>query len=70
MVEKHFRCWGISKESPDYGVSADENRFTDMVNEVRRAEEILGDGHKRGPLECEMPLFNTCRRTAAKPLRG
>ena len=69
-IEKHFRLDEVGEESPDYGVSATPAEFAEMVRQIRRTEKALGNGKKEGPLECEMELYRTCRRSNGKPLRG
>lgn len=70
MIEKHFRSHNTDPKSPDFYVSSGPGLFRVMVNAVKRIQELLGDGEKTGPLECEMELFRTCRRTNKKTLRG
>lgn len=70
MVEKHFRCEGVADSSPDYDVSAHDWELRELVEQVQNVEAILGTGAKAGPLPVEMPLFQTCRRSKDKPLRG
>lgn len=69
MIEKHFKC-NDTIVSPDAPHSATPAELRTLVALVHEAEQALGSGRKRGPLPCEMPLFETCRRTNDKPLRG
>ena len=69
MIEKHFKI-DDSIRSPDMEHSATAMQMQTLVKRVREAEGALGTGEKNGPLECERPLFETCRRSNDKPLRG
>lgn len=84
-IEKHFRLdcprqdWqelapGINTEqfirSLDFRVSATPEQFYEMVVACERARQTLGTGEKNGPLACEEELYDTCRRSNSKPLRG
>ncbi len=69
MIEKHFRMSEVT-DSPDAGHSLHEFGFAVMVEQIKRVQAILGDYAKNGPLPCEIPLYETCRRSDSKPLRG
>jgi sialic acid synthase SpsE len=68
-IEKHFRLGRVTS-SPDAPHSMPPNQFARMVAQLHRVEQVIGTGYKTGPLPCEMPLFETCRRSNSKTLRG
>jgi N,N'-diacetyllegionaminate synthase len=75
IIEKHFWTDALvdkkhPSQSPDFLHSASFDEFKNMVAAVKTAEKMLGKGEKEGPLPCEMPLYETARRTNEKPLRG
>lgn len=69
MIEKHFRAWDVL-DTPDSSHSVNPGWFQKMVFDVEQARVIRGTGRKTGPLDCEKPLYATCRRTNDKPVRG
>jgi len=68
-IEKHFRLGRVTS-SPDAPHSMTPNQFARMVANLHRVEQVMGTGEKTGPLECEMELFTTARRSNEKRLRG
>lgn len=69
LIEKHFSLPRMT-DSPDYPHSFHPYQMRHMVQAVRHVERIMGTGEKTGPLPCELPLYETCRRTNDKPIRG
>ena len=68
-IEKHFRLLDTPDESPDYVHSATPGIFQLMVRHCEQTVDFLGKDGKDGPLMCELPLYETCRRTDNQPLR-
>lgn len=77
MIEKHFRLdnkdaarfidINIYNACPDRLVASPPSQFRLMVEHIR---ELPAASLREGPLDCERPLYETCRRTNARPLRG
>lgn len=69
-IEKHFALdLEDIEDSPDYVHSTSPEDFDDMVSSCLTVRTALGNGKKSGPLKIERVLFETCRRTDARPLR-
>mgnify|MGYP001576703923 CR=1 FL=1 len=69
-IEKHFRLDTTPSSSPDFGHSVAPMDMGLLVRKCIVAGVVMGNGVKDGPLPVEMPLYETCRRTDDKPLRG
>jgi sialic acid synthase SpsE len=79
-IEKHFKIYTRQAttllgrvgymDNPDFEVASEPWEFAYMVGSCNRILQALGDGQKKGPLPCEQPLYDTCRRSNARPLRG
>lgn len=70
MIEVHCRLDGTSRDCPDFANSRTPGQLGEYVRTIRRIEAALGDGRKCGPLQVEIPLYDTCRRTDGKKLRS
>lgn len=69
MIEKHFKL-SDAIVSPDSGHSITPLQMQKLVDAITEAGLAVGSKEKGGPLPCEMPLFETCRRSNVKTLRG
>ena len=56
IIEVHFRLSRTPKDNPDYGHSHSPERLRQYINNIRRAEIMLGDGIKKVE-ECERPML-------------
>jgi sialic acid synthase SpsE len=70
FFEVHFRLDDSDPMTPDYANARTPLQFSQYVNTVYRAKEMLGSGDKIGPEWVEMPLFVAARRSNEKRLRG
>jgi len=71
IIEKHFTLAKDYSDFRDHKLSADPEEFKELVQRVRTAEQMLGDGHKR-ILETEQLLSAAARRSivAARDLNA
>lgn len=63
VIEKHFTL-DRNLPGPDHKASLEPDEFKGMVNAIRAAEQMLGDGVKR-LLPCEHETMKTIRRRRA-----
>lgn len=47
IIEKHFRLDNTSSDCPDYPHSLTPSAFAIYVRNIREAEQLIGDGHRR-----------------------
>ncbi len=64
ILEKHFTVSKDYSDFRDHKISADPDEFRDLVQRVRRTEELLGDGVKRLQ-EAEKKVVQSVRRSIA-----
>lgn len=73
-IEKHFRLSNTDfpeiANSPDFHVSATPMMFKSMAQRCRAIAETCDTTFPPGPQACELALYQTARRTNAKPRRG
>lgn len=64
IVEKHFTLNKDFSDFRDHQLSADPRDMAALVDRIREAESMLGNGPKR-PLDIEVPLREATRRSIA-----
>ena len=69
LLEKHFTL-DKKMKGPDHKLSASSIQLKELVQRVRKIEEIVGDG-KKEPQKCELDGLISIRRSivAKKPLK-
>lgn len=55
ILEVHVRHWATNEENPDYDVGFHERELKLYIDNVRQAEQMIGDGVKRR-MPCEEPM--------------
>jgi len=56
IIEVHFRLWNTPQANPDYKHSHDPHGLGDYIDNIRKAELMLGDGVKKVE-DCERPML-------------